>query len=304
MAGYKIAALILTYNDTTYTYGLCERLINENLINYIIIVDNSDDKKYDENQTLFVSLNSKIHYLKTKNEGYASGNNLGIKYILQNLFVDYIWLINNDIIPQSNASAAMTTALKKSDDRAICGSVLYYYSNSKSVTTDSVIQCFGGGLYYPVIGKSKLYCKGWNLAKLISLKDKRVDFIIGASMMVPVSVINDIGFIPQEYFMYNEEMDWQKHAFRKGYRLIVAEDSHVIHMDGLSTKNKKQVYYYYINRAAVLFTRKYYPYFIPTVLMYRLFEILFLTPGIKNKFFGIKGVINGILFSKTRTQEG
>ena len=28
MAGYKIAALILTYNDTTFTYDLCEKCYN------------------------------------------------------------------------------------------------------------------------------------------------------------------------------------------------------------------------------------------------------------------------------------
>jgi GT2 family glycosyltransferase len=292
--------LILTYNDTIYTYELCEKLLKECQANYIIIVDNSDDKKYDKNKSVFKSLSPKVHYLKTVNQGYASGNNIGIKYILQNLHVDYVWMINNDIIPQKNASAEMVNALKNYDDKAICGSVLYYYTNTKNITKDSVIQCFGGGKYYPVIGKSKLHCKGWAATSLTSLKDKNVDFIIGASMMVPVPVLNVIGLIPEEYFMYNEEMDWQKSALKKGYTLIVAENSHIIHIDGLSTRNKKQTYYYYINRAAIIFTKKHYPYFIPMVFIYRLSEILLLIPGIKNKFFSLKGVINGVLFSKTR----
>src|SRR4051812_23770291 len=143
MAGYTLAALILIYNDTTYTCRLCEKLIEDDQTNFIIIVDNSDDIKYDQNKGLFTSLNSKIHYLKTTNQGYASGNNRGIKYILENLSVNYIWIINNDVIPQTNASHEMIKALKTYDDKAICGSIVYYYSDDGEIKNESIVQCYG-----------------------------------------------------------------------------------------------------------------------------------------------------------------
>jgi GT2 family glycosyltransferase len=301
---YKIAAIVLTYNDTVFTKNLCDILIAENEVNNIVVVDNSDQTEFvEQNQKIFNGLNKKLHYIKTsENGGYAAGNNVGIKYILENCVTDFIWIMNNDIIPQRNAAPKMMETILKNGGNAICGSILYYYKNNNKTDESSVVQCYGGGKYYPLFGKSRLHCKGWNANRMKQfLTDKKVDFIIGASMMVPVSIFEIAGLIPEEYFMYNEELDWQTLAKKRGFQLVVADDSHIIHLDGMSTKNKKEHYYYYMNRASVLFTKKYYLHFIPTVLLYRMFDIFFLTPGIKNKYFGIKGIIDGILFSKKRS---
>lgn len=45
-------------------------------------------------------LDSKITFIRVdSNNGYAAGNNIGIKYVVQNaLEEDYIWILNNDTI--------------------------------------------------------------------------------------------------------------------------------------------------------------------------------------------------------------
>jgi len=302
MAIHSIASLILVYNDTEFTDRVCKTLVAGGEVSYIVIVDNSDkDEFININKNKFPLYAANVFYINPgENRGYAAGNNIGIKYILANLSVDYIWIINNDIIPQKNAAGFMIETIRSCGDKSICGSVLYYYEDKDTIDENSVIQCYGGGKYYPAIGKSKLYFKNKHRSELALLKNKQVDFIMGASMMVPVNAFKELGFIPEEYFMYYEELDWQTSARKKGYKLIVSEPSEIIHMDGLSTKNKKHTYYYYMNRAAIIFTKKHYAYFLPLVILYRVMEAFFLTSGIKNKYFSIKGIINGIFSATAR----
>jgi GT2 family glycosyltransferase len=302
MAIHSIASLILTYNDTEFTSLVCKNLLANGEVSYIVIVDNSDKTEFiNINKNKFTQYATNVFYINPgENRGYAAGNNIGINYILSNLSVDYIWIVNNDIIPQKNAADFMVETIKSCGDKSICGSLLYYYENTDTINKSSVIQCYGGGKYYPVIGKSKLHFKNKHRNELPTLKNKQIDFIMGASMMVPVNAFKELGFIPEEYFMYYEELDWQTSARKKGYKLIVSESSEIIHMDGLSTKNKKHTYYYYMNRAAMIFTKKHYVYFLPSVILYRIIEAFFLTHGFKNKYFSIKGIINGIFSATAR----
>ena len=42
-----------------------------------------------------------------KNAGYAGGNNIAIKYILDHFSTDYIWLLNNDAVVDSSSLTEM-----------------------------------------------------------------------------------------------------------------------------------------------------------------------------------------------------
>ena len=296
MARNSIAALILTYNDYELTANLCKNLLAQKEVSQIVIVDNSDSQDIQsKNSQLLPSIAENIFYIKApSNDGYAAGNNIGIKYILNNTDTEYIWIINNDIIPQKNAASSMVAALQLCNNKAVCGSILLYYNESGIVDESAKLQCYGGGAYYPVLGKTKLVCKNLPLSALKNTPVKNVDFIMGASLMVYRDIFSDIGLMPEEYFMYFEETDWQTLAKKHNYKLIVAESSLIFHLDSLSTKNKKHSFYYFLNRSAIIFTKKYYKYCLPSVLLFRSAESILLVPGFKNKIYSIKGLINGL----------
>lgn len=300
MGKYSIAALILTYNDSVLTTTLCGYLLEQNEVELIVVVDNSDDTIVQaQNAVAVPAIAPNVVYIKAPvNEGYAAGNNIGINYVLQNTDAEYIWIINNDIIPQPNAATSMVDELKNINNKAICGSVLLYYDDNDLPNQTTKVQCYGGGIYYTFIGKTKLLFKNMLLPALKNQAKQNPDFIMGASMMVHTSIFAEIGLLPEEYFMYFEELDWQTLAKRHNYKLLVADGSLVFHLDSLSTKNKRHSFHYLLNRASVIFTKKYYWFFVPGVLIFRLFEALFLVPGKKNKLYCLKGLYNGLVFKK------
>ncbi len=298
MENIKVATVILTYNETKFTQNLVKLLLDDIFSDYIIVVDNSDNDAFiNSNRSIFSNLNPSVFYLKTPcNNGFAAGNNYALKYITENFKVDYIWIINNDIIPQKNAGQFLIKEIQANNNKAICGSILFYYNGKPTVDEHSIIQCYGGGTFYPYLAKSKLFMKGKNLSDLKNIGSVNLDFIIGASMMVPISLIKEVGYIPEEYFMYNEEMDWQTLAGKKGYKRIVAKDSHIIHMDGLSTKGKKYTYYFYINRSFIMYCKKYYKSLLIFAVASKIFEIIFFTPKIINKKYSFKGLYQGLIY--------
>ena len=75
------AIIILNYNDFTTTKEMIEQIKDYKILNHIIIVDNcSTDDSYN---ILKKEEKNNIEVIKTKsNNGYASGNNYGIKYAI------------------------------------------------------------------------------------------------------------------------------------------------------------------------------------------------------------------------------
>src|SRR5574344_1721827 len=120
----KTNIVILNYNnaeDTVECIKSIFKIDNENIC--IVLIDNAstndsvsilDDWFISKNikigKVSYMSdldtfdvedrLDSKITFIRVdSNNGYAAGNNIGIKYVVQNaLEEDYIWILNNDTI--------------------------------------------------------------------------------------------------------------------------------------------------------------------------------------------------------------
>lgn len=120
----KTNIVILNYNNAEDTIDCIKSILkidNENIC--IVLIDNAstndsvsilDDWFISKNikigKVSYMSdldtfdvedrLYSKINFIRVdSNNGYAAGNNIGIKYVVQNaLEEDYIWILNNDTI--------------------------------------------------------------------------------------------------------------------------------------------------------------------------------------------------------------
>ncbi len=56
-----------------------------------------------------------------------------------------------------------------------------------------------------------------------------VDFVLGATLMVRSEVLRQIGLLDEGYFMYCEEMDWQRRVQRAGWRVYCIPAARVMH---------------------------------------------------------------------------
>lgn len=165
----------------------------------------------------------------TENLGFAGGNNVGIAQALAD-GADFIWLLNNDTIVQEDTLSRMLETIRLDPQIGIVGSKIYYYHDRTR-------------LWYVGATISKLgKARHTGLDELdtgqhgTSFRD--VGYVTGCSMLVRREVIEDIGMLPEHYFMYYEDVEWSLRAQRAGWRTVVEPQSVLWHKEGASSGGK------------------------------------------------------------------
>ena len=166
-----------------------------------------------------------------RNGGFSYGNNVAINYITPNSNWKYVWLLNNDTVVDKRALTALVACRQASPTAlTMVGSkLLYYYQPHR-------IQCVGGARYSPWSAKSYQVGSGEVDHGQYHGENVSLDYISGASLLVSRSLVEQVGLLEEDYFLYFEEIDWVQRAKRLGpCALLYCENSVVYHKEGAST---------------------------------------------------------------------
>jgi GT2 family glycosyltransferase len=167
------------------------------------------------------------------NLGFAGGCNLGACFADERR-CHYLWFLNSDTVVRESALTEMMRVASSGRSDGMVGSTLLYYRRP------TVVQALGGAdLILPgcVIKHRGEGDEHFDAAGSTDIAEQALTYIVGASMLVPMSLLNTIGLMQDDYFLYYEEIDW---AFRSRgrYRQIYAPLSVVYHKAGASSKDK------------------------------------------------------------------
>ena len=287
-----ITAVVLNWRSPLDTVRCVESLLQFCIpLSRVVVIDNNSN----DDSAGMISKRLQPHIIQNRvyviendvNSGYAGGNNYGLKFSEQFFDSDYYWIVNNDARVSNDALTPLLRKFEVGDDKQFVGSVILQDGSG-------IVECYGGGAFYPILGKCRLLGKGLDLEKVITLK-KNPDYIMGCSMIFPRKLIHEVGYMDESYFMYSEELDWQYRSFTKGYRLNVASDSIVYHQGSGSAGGKSPFYFYYRNRAAIKFNLKFYGFgfsLISAVFLSAITIVLEIQRP-RNLLSGVKGVFNG-----------
>jgi GT2 family glycosyltransferase len=198
----------------------------------IILVDN--DSNDDIEKLLHLHYPQVVFIQMRYNAGFARANNAGMRVAKG----ENILLLNSDTININDAINRCDNLLRNSDYVA-AGVQLLNDDLSPQISGNFVMK---GGLNYllplPYIG---------NLLKLIAdiLKVKKpniaetqstveVDWINGAFLMFKKSIIERVGFLDEDFFLYAEEAEWCS-RIRKHGKLCIFGELNVLHLQGESS---------------------------------------------------------------------
>src|SRR5699024_9983431 len=137
---------------------------------------------------------------------------------------------NNDTVVGTQALRHLIDRMEEDPDIGICGSKLIYYHDQDT------LQALGGGFFNKWFG-TVTTIGGQESIDMTFSRDEiesRLDYIVGASMMVSEILVNKIGLLNEEYFLYYEEIDWAMRS-KEEFNLGFAPQSVVYHKEGAST---------------------------------------------------------------------
>lgn len=203
------------------------------------------------------------------NLGFAGGNNVALRYLLARGDREFVWLLNNDTVVHPEALGRLVEEAQRSPDIGLVGSRLLYYD------APDVVQTLGGARYNRWLALSHHIGALAPASRPMSREEvvRRMDYVVGASMLVTRRFLEDVGLLAEDYFLYFEELDWAMRA-RGRFRLAYAPDSVVYHKEGRSIggegrdpRNKSWTSDYHFIRNRILFTRRFMPLSLPTVYL-------------------------------------
>jgi len=241
----------------------------------------TQDKSYSKIYNIFL-IESDANY------GYSGGNNIGIKYAIEHLECEYIWLLNNDTIVSPDALVQMVERMKTSVNSGVVGSVIKHYNAPEKIEKT----CGQGQMLTNFI-----------FGKTLKTINNKLDDIMGASFLISTNTIKKVGYLDEDYFLYREESDYCWKVKQAGLDLICADKSIVYHKSAASSGGKGNARsYYYLSRNTFLFFRKniknqFIRYSLFSIfILNRIFKIALLKVQSKNEqaFAVYAGVIDGL----------
>lgn len=208
------------------------------------------------------------------NRGYAGGNNVGIRYALAKLSFDYLLIVNNDTVVTPGAIQALRERLASDPGCGLCGAKLVYSHSADRV------QAWGGARYRPSLGRASHLGANTLVSETPdpAWVESRLDYVSGAATMVTRRFLEEVGLMNEDYFLYYEEIDWATRARRQGYHLGYAPQAVILHKEGASIgssrdqKKRSLLSEHYMLSSRIQFTRRFYPWFLPSVLGFALFQ--------------------------------
>ncbi len=244
-----LSIVIVSFNTKALT-DQCLASIKTNLatskIRYeVIVVDNiSTDgtlemiaKKYPK--TVIIA--------NKENVGFGRANNQGIKKAQGKL----VFLLNSDTIVQEHSIERLYDYASKHPKEFV---------GPKLFNMDRTPQTSCGPFFSPWIVFVIMFLRGDRLGvtRWSPNKTIQVDWVSGAAFIAHKSAFMDDLLFDEKIFMYMEEIDLLYRAQQKGYKTTFYHPSHIIHLGGGSSTNRRKGPVLNIYKGFVYFYTKFY----------------------------------------------
>lgn len=257
----RTCVIILTYNNSSDTLNCIKSVLKHNSAPIkLIVVDNGSDKEgikknlqdglaemfgndltvFEDGCVLSGRLGMATLLMSSINDGYASGNNKGLRLAFQDDGIDNVLILNNDILFVEDIIPKLRKDLEEKHEAAIVSPVLYKKDQTqidgncsrKTVSVNDLILMhfpfpqdplgIAGRKKIPVSGTPGLY---------------EIEMPSGSCMMVRREFFELTGGFDPNTFLYYEENILAEKAKRAGYKMYLDTGIRCTHLGATSTRH-------------------------------------------------------------------
>lgn len=226
----NLTIVILNFNSGEYLSKCLESIKtieSEANISTIVIDNNSSDDSLPNAQSKF----KEVKFVKnTDNVGFSKGYNPTLKSIK----TEYVLLLNPDCILEKGV---IKKTLEAFDNDKKTGAITpkIILSNGKiDLTAHRGFPTPWASLLY-AIGDDSLY----HLTDKMSGQIHEVDSITGAFFLTKKSILDEVGYLDERFFLYGEDIDLSLRIKNQGYKILYDPEVKIIHNKGISSGLKK-----------------------------------------------------------------
>ncbi len=226
-----ISIIIVSWN----TAGLLENCLASILVGpptspfEIWIVDNAST---DGTPRMVREKFPQVHLIENhENIGFARANNQAI----QQCTGKYILLLNPDTLVSSGALQALIDFLDNHSEAGAAGARIINPDGSLQVSSHPR-PTLSRELWRLFHLDSLSPYAAYPLTKWDANRPQEVDVLMGACLLLRREVLDQVGFLDEDYFIYSEEVDLCYRIQRAGWRMYWVPLAQVVHFGGQSTQ--------------------------------------------------------------------
>jgi GT2 family glycosyltransferase len=246
----RVLTVVVSYRHTGDTVRCVRSLQGSSYRNHrVLVVDNTEEP--DATADLREALAPEVEVLRSgRNLGYAGGNNLGLRRALEEM-ADFAWLVNPDAVVEPTTLARLVDTMRDVVDLGAVGPRIIHGG-----TVPARIWFDGGVVDWSRAAATRHRNDGRLEVDVPVVGAVDVDYITGAALLLRMRALDQIGFVPEEYFLYFEETDLCQRLLRAGWRVMVNEWARMAHYKRSATIAPTPYYVYYMTRNRLHFARR------------------------------------------------
>jgi GT2 family glycosyltransferase len=234
----------------------------------IIVVDSGSD---DGSPEMVREQFPQVHLIvREDNVGFPLGNNIG----LAEANGRYLLLLNPDTEVVGDALSRMVGYLDGNPDVGVVGGQLLNPDNtvqsSRRRFPTVATAFFESTWFQPFAPKGIL--RRYYAEDIDDGETADVDWVKGACLMTRKTILDEVGPLDADYFMYSEELDWCKRIKMAGWRVVYFPEAKIIHYEGKSSEQAVTARHINFQRAKLRYFRKYHGMMI--MILLRIFLLL------------------------------
>jgi GT2 family glycosyltransferase len=169
------------------------------------------------------------------NLGFAGGMNLGVRHAM-NQGAEFLWMLSKDITVEPDCLEKLHSLWPRLQRPGLLGSLT-------DLNGTDQVYFFRGKI--DTRGNVSHGNKGRSIPQIPELRDEygHTDYVNGSCIFMHRSVIEKIGAIPEDYFLYFEDCEFGLRAQRAGYTNYTCYTSRVHHRRAVNEFNWTAEYY-------------------------------------------------------------
>jgi len=240
-----ISIITLNWNTTDVTCEFLRSIREQNKYPHIevIVVDNAS--REDPTAAFLAAYPDAIVIRNEANLGFSAGNNAGIRAAKG----EYLFIVNNDTEFTPGLLEGLLEIFRTYPDAGMASPKFHYFFEK------GTIEYAGYEQVNILTGRNGMIgCREKDNGQYDEVRPTH--YVHGGGMMVPRRVVDEVGLMPEIFFLYYEELDWSEQIKRKGYSIYYQPASLIYHKESMTTGRSSPLKTFYLTRNRILFMRR------------------------------------------------
>lgn len=231
----EIGIVVCNYNKEDYIVNCIKSILDSSIQCFdIYVVDNAST----DSSVIRIreSFGNRVNIIvNNENKGGSGGFNTGLREALKQDY-RYILLFDNDIVVDRYAIEELHSFLESHEEVGMAGSKVYFMDEPERIWG------YGGRINFESYIQEDNYKNCTDSESIPEIL--YCDYVPACSLMVRTDAVKKVGIMPEDNFIYWDDMEWGYRFNQAGYKVAVWGRSKIWHKAGGRNAGNTFINYY------------------------------------------------------------